>query len=137
MTRATEEVQRWDPFTVHSFIELGQIINTTGWVDDLLTDTEKESIRGENNPADWGFNYDNGAYMRQVLDGIKQSSCHMMFVYGMQDPWTGNRIPDDKLGKNCQILYIENGRHNDAIDTWNASERNQLFQWLAGLGFNL
>ena len=137
MTRATEEVQRWNPFTVHSFIELGQIINTTGWVDDLLTDTEKESIRGENNPADWGFNYDNGAYMRQVLDGIKQSSCHMMFVYGMQDPWTGNRIPDDKLGKNCQILYIENGRHNDAIDTWNASERNQLFQWLADLGFNL
>ena len=67
----------------------------------------------------------------------EQSDCHMMFVYGMQDPWTGNRIPDDKLGKNCQILYIENGRHNDAIDTWNFSERNQLFQWLASLGFNL
>jgi len=64
-------------------------------------------------------------------------SCNMMFVYGMQDPWTGNRIPDDKLGKNCQILYIENGTHNDAIDTWNASERNQLFQWLKGLGFDL
>ena len=37
----------------------------------------------------------------------------------------------------CKILYIENGRHNDAIDTWNFSERNQLFQWLASLGFNL
>ena len=24
-----------------------------------------------------------------------------------------------------------------AIDTWNASERNQLFQWLKGLGFDL
>ena len=47
------------------------------------------------------------------------------------------RIPDDKLGENCQILYIENGTHNDAIDTWNASERNQLFQWLKGLGFDL
>ena len=138
MTRAaSEEVQRWDPFIVHSFIELGEIVNTTGWVDDLLTAAEKENISAVNNPADWGFNYDNGAYMRQVLNGIKQSSCNMMFVYGMQDPWTGNRIPDDKLGKNCQILYIENGRHNDAIDTWNASERNQLFQWLAGLGFNL
>ena len=42
-----------------------------------------------------------------------------------------------KLGKNCQILYIENGTHNDAIDTWNASERNQLFHWLKGLGFDL
>ena len=134
---ATEEVERWDMFTVHSFIELGENINTIGWVDDLLTDTEKESLRGENDPADWGFNYDNGVYIRKVLDGIKQSNCNMMFVYGMQDPWTGNRIPDDKLGKNCQILYIENGRHNDAIDTWNASERNQLFQWLASLGFNL
>ena len=138
MTRAAdEEVQRWDVFTAHSFIELGQIINTTGWVDDLLTKAEKENISSVNDPADWDFNYDNRAYMRQVLNGINQSSCHMMFVYGMQDPWTGNRIPDDKLGKNCQILYIENGRHNDAIDTWNASERNQLFQWLKELGFDL
>ncbi|MBQ2675389.1 MAG: hypothetical protein IJG07_12045 [Prevotella sp.] len=94
-------------------------------------------ITSKNSPASFGFNYDNGSYIRKVLDGIKQSSCNMMFVYGMQDPWTGNRIPDDKLGKNCQILYIENGTHNDAIDTWNASERNQLFQWLKGLGFDL
>ena len=134
---AVEEIQRWDPFYAHSFIELGQNINTTGWVDDLLTVAEKDDLCVMNDPAQWGFNYDNGAYMRQVLDGIKQSDCHMMFVYGMQDPWTGNRIPDDKLGKNCQILYIENGRHNDAIDTWNPSERNQLFQWLKGLGFDL
>ena len=104
-------------------------------MDDLLTAAEKAAISGANDPAQWGFNYDNGAYVRQVLDSIKQSDCHMMFVYGMQDPWTGNRIPDDRLGKNCQILYIENGRHNDAIDTWNASERNQLFQWLNQLGF--
>lgn len=138
MTRAAaEEIQRWDPFIAHTFIELGEIIFTTGWVDDLLTAAEKETISASDDPARWGFNYDNGAYVRQVLDGIKQSDCHMMFVYGMQDPWTGNRIPDDKLGKNCQILYIENGRHNDAIDTWNASERNQLFHWLASLGFDL
>ena len=32
------------------------------------------------------------------------------------------------------LLY---GTHNDAIDIWNASERNQLFQWLKGLGFDL
>ena len=138
MTRAEDEVvQRLDPFTAHSFIELGENIATTVWVDDLLTEAEKAELCGENTPALYGFNYDNGAYMRQVLDGIKQSSCNMMFVYGMQDPWTGNRIPDDKLGKNCKILYIENGRHNDAIDTWNASERSELFKWLASLGFNL
>ena len=136
MTRAAdEEIRRWGPFDVQTFIELGAIIYTTDWVDDLLTAAEKAAISGANDPAQWGFNYDNGAYVRQVLDGIKQSDCHMMFVYGMQDPWTGNRIPDDRLGKNCQILYIENGRHNDAIDTWNASERNQLFQWLNQLGF--
>ena len=138
LRRAAEEgCERLDPFLAHTFLELGAVVNTIGWVDDLLTETEKEEITAAYTPADYGFTYDNGAYMRKVLDGIRQTDCHMMFVYGMQDPWTGNRIPDDKLGKNCQILYIENGTHNDAIDTWNASERNLLFQWLEGLGFGL
>ena len=132
MTRAAVvERQRLNPFNAHTYIELGAIVMTTGWVDDLLTETEKATITTPNDPAANGFTYDNGAYIRKVLDGI------MMFVYGMQDPWTGNRIPDDKLGKNCQILYIENGTHNDDINTWNASERNMLFQWLKGLGFDL
>ena len=138
MTRASGvEKARLDPFQAHTCIELGAVSVTLGWVDDLLTDMEKSYLTSKKSPASLGFNYDNGSYIRKVLDGIKQSSCNMMFVYGMQDPWTGNRIPDDKLGKNCQILYIENGTHNDAIDTWNASERNQLFQWLKGLGFDL
>lgn len=138
MTRASGvEKARLDPFQAHTCIELGAVSFTLGWVDDLLTDMEKSYLTSKKSPASLGFNYDNGSYIRKVLDGIKQSSCNMMFVYGMQDPWTGNRIPDDKLGKNCQILYIENGTHNDAIDTWNASERNQLFQWLKGLGFDL
>lgn len=131
------EKVRLDPFQAHTCIELGAVSVTLGWVDDLLTDNEKSYLTSKKSPASLGFNYDNGSYIRKVLDGIKLSSCNMMFVYGMQDPWTGNRIPDDKLGKNCQILYIENGTHNDAIDTWNASERNQLFQWLKGLGFDL
>ena len=138
MTRASGvEKARLDPFQAHTCIELGAVSVTLGWVDDLLTDMEKSYLTSKKSPASLGFNYDNGSYIRKVLDGIKQSSCNMMFVYGMQDPWTGDRIPDDKLGKNCQILYIENGTHNDAIDTWNASERNQLFQWLKGLGFDL
>ncbi len=128
---------RMDPFQAHTFIELGSVAVTLGWVDDLLSEKEKTRLTSSASPESEGFTYDNGKYIRKVLDGIKQSSCNMMFVYGMQDPWTGNRIPDDKLGKNCQILYIENGIHNDAIDTWNASERNQLFQWLAGLGFDM
>ena len=138
MTRASGvEKARLDPFQAHICIELGSVTVTLGWVDDLLTDKEKSYLTSKNSPASLGFNYDNGSYIRKVLDGIKLSSCNMMFVYGMQDPWTGNHIPDDKLGKNCQILYIENGIHNDAIDTWNTSERNQLFQWLKGLGFDL
>ena len=138
LTRASGvEHSRMDPFDAHTYIELGSVSVTLTWVDDLLTDKEKSYLTSKNSPASFGFNYDNGSYIRKVLDGIRQSSCNMMFVYGMQDPWTGNRIPDDKLGKNCQILYIENGTHNDAIDTWNASERNQLFQWLKGLGFDL
>ena len=138
MTRAGGvERKRLDPFNAHTFVELGAIILTTGWVDDLLSEKEKAEISAANDPTLYGFNYDNGAYMRKVLDGIRQSDCNMMFVYGMQDPWTGCRIPDDKLGKNCQILYIENGTHNDAIDTWNFSERNTLFHWLADLGFDL
>ena len=138
-TRADEvkKPQRTDPFEVHSCIELGSVINTTGWVDDLLSDKEKKRITESYDSSPDGVTYDKGAYMRQVLDGIKNSECKMLFVYGMQDPWTGNRIPDDKLGGNSQILYIKDGTHNDAIESWEASERNTLFQWLSGLGFKL
>jgi len=137
MTRAGEKKERMDPFYAHTFIELGATVTTISWVEDLLSEDEKAILTTPNNPALYGFKYDNGDYIRKVLDGIKQSDVNMMFVYGMQDPWTGNRIPDDKLGKNCQILYIQNGTHNDAIDTWNFSERNALYHWLAELGFDL
>lgn len=68
---------------------------------------------------------------------MKKSTCHMKFVYGMQDPWTDGQIPDDKMGPNSSKLFIAYGKHDDAIDKWNASERNDLFHWLAGLGFDL
>ena len=138
-TRADEvkKPKRSDPFDIHSCIELGAVITTTGWVDDLLSDKEKAAIIVHYDPSPDGVTYDKGAYMRQVLDGIKKSECKMMFVYGMQDPWTGNRIPDDKLGVNCQILYIKDGTHYDNIETWEDSERNTLYQWLSGLGFKL
>ena len=134
---ATEGSVRLNPYVAHTCVELGAVINTIGWVDDLLTETEKTELTATIDPAEYGFNYDNGAYMRKVFDNISQSSSNIMFVYGKQDPWTGNRIPDNKLGKNCQILYIAYGTHNDAIDTWSDAERTQLFQWLKSLGFDL
>ena len=134
---ANETSDRFSPFSAQTLLELGSIIYTTVWVDDLLSKEEKAFVCPWDDPADFGFTYDKGAYIRKVLDGIKQSSCNIMFVYGMQDPWTGDRISDDKLGKNCQILYIENGVHDDDIYNWNFSERNHLFQWLKGLGFDL
>ena len=81
--------------------------------------------------------YDNGKFIKEFFEGMKKSTCHMKFVYGMQDPWTDGQIPDDKMGPNSSKLFIAYGKHDDAIDKWNASERNDLFQWLAGLGFDL
>lgn len=87
MNRASGvEKSRLDPFQAHTYIELGSVSVTLGWVDDLLTDKEKSNLTTNRTPASFGFNYDNGSYIRKVLDGIKQSSCNMMFVYGMQDP---------------------------------------------------
>jgi len=41
------------------------------------------------------------------------------------------------MGPNSSKLFISHGKHDDFIYRWNASERNDLFQWLAGLGFDL
>jgi hypothetical protein len=68
------------PFQAHSFIELGDNGVNISWVEDLLSDWEKNYLTSKNSPASFGFNYDNGSYIRKVLDGIKQSSCNMMFV---------------------------------------------------------
>lgn len=48
-----------------------------------------------------------------------------------------NELCYDKMGPNSSKLFISHGKHDDFIYQWNASERNDLFQWLAGLGFDL
>lgn len=62
------------------------------------------------------------------LTGVKRLMCLKV---------TGGQIPDDKMGPNSSKLFISHGKHDDFIYQWNASERNDLFQWLAGLGFDL
>ncbi len=133
-TRAAE-TKRFDPFTVQLCIELGDTADDYSWVKDLLTTEELNELPQVLNPDEFGVTYDGGAFMKEFLSGMKQSDCHMFFVYGKQDPWTGSRIPDDCLGKNSKILYIADGTHDDSIDKWTDSERAQLRQWLQGLGF--
>lgn len=132
-----EQSYRFDPFDVQCCIDLGSCINVIDWVSDLLTTKEKEYITGYSGPSAYGVTYDNGAFIKSFLAGMKTSQCHMYFVYGEQDPWTGGRIPDENLGPNSHILMIKDGLHNDYCDYWTASERSQLFQWLAGLGFDM
>ena len=136
LTRAAT-VARYDVYDVQVCIELGGFVNDLSWVEDLLTPEEKQYLTRFNSPDVFGVTYDGGKFIREFFEGMKQTDCPMMFVYGMQDPWTGGQIPDDCLGPNSQKLYIHNGTHNDYIDKWNASERNQLFHWLNGLGFDL
>ena len=131
-TRAAS-VSRYDAYGVQVCIDLGGAGNDLSWVDDLLTPEEKQYLTRTNTPDVFGVTYDGGQFVREFFEGMKQSDCPMMFVYGLQDPWTGGQIPDEYLGPNSQKLFIHNGTHNDYIDKWNASERNQLFQWLNGL----
>ena len=142
--RVAELVKRSDPYFVQVCIELGSYGFVLDWVTDLLSNDEKTYLSGSMNPAEFGVTYDKGQFVKSFFAGMKQSTCHMMFVYGMQDPWTGGQIPDEYLGKNSQKLFIQHtsvegrrsaGLHNDNIDEWNESERNQLFQWLNQLGF--
>ena len=137
---------RYDPYHVQICIELGNYGHICDWVDDLLTNEEKEYVTSEFKPADYGVTYDNGKFIKEFFEGMKNSDCNMMFVYGMQDPWTGGQIPDQYLGKNSAKLFIssmldspeagpEAGLHNDAIDRWIPSDRNEIFKWLNKVGF--
>ena len=136
LTRAAT-ISRYDAYDVQVCIDLGGMVKDFSWVEDLLTPEEKQYLTRINAPSTFGVTYDGGKFTREFFAGMKRSSCPMMFVYGMQDPWTGGQIPDEYLGPNSQKLFIQYGTHNDHIDKWNASERNQLFQWLNGLGFDL
>ena len=145
--RRAQQVMRHDAYYVQVCIELGSYGHVYDWAKDLLTDEEKEYISGSFNPASFGVTYDNGKFIKEFFEGMKKSDCNMMFVYGMQDPWTGGQIPDQYLGKNSGKLFIsskldkpdeagfEAGLHNDYIDKWCLSDRNELFKWLNKVGF--
>ena len=135
LRRAARLPERYDPFHVQSFIELGVTATVYDWVKDILTAEEKEYIDPTLKDKDFGVTYDGGAFNNSFLEGMKTSKCHILFVYGMQDPWTGARIADENLGENSKILMIENGTHNDYFDYWSKSELSTLTHWLAELGF--
>ena len=142
LTRAKKDT-RDAPYYVQACIELGSYGLILDWVSDLLTDVEKNSISFGLNPTSYGVTYDKGKFINEFLEGMKQSTCNMLFVYSMQDSWTGGQIPSNKMGVNSSKLFIQHpndryseaGLHNDAIDQWNASEKAQLFKWLNQLGF--
>ena len=135
MARATNIPERKNPYEVQCFIDLGEPSTVFDWVKDILTAEEKEHIDPTKKPADFGVTYDGGAFIKSFLAGMKTSKCHMLFVYGIQDPWTGGRIPDENLGVNSKILMIKDGTHNDYFDYWNKSELSTLTHWLHELGF--
>lgn len=137
-TRATTVTKvRFNPYLVQCAKELGYPQNDYSWVVDLISPEVLLSLNNQYcNPITFGVTYDGGAFVRQFLAGMKQSDCYMFFVYGVQDPWTGARIPDEYLGKNSQVLYIKDGIHNDFIAQWDEKERNLLLQWLKAVGFD-
>jgi len=135
LTRSASLAERDNPYNVQCFIDLGEPIIVFDWVEDILTAEEKAFIDPINKAEDFGVTYDGGAFVKSLLEGMKTSNCHMLFVYGTQDPWTGGRIPDENLGENSMILMIENGTHNDYIDQWNKLELSTLTHWLDELGF--
>jgi hypothetical protein len=136
-TRATVTTkERFNPYEVQCAKELGASQNVYSWVVDLVSPLDMSRLNAPVcDPKKFGVNYDGGAFIRQFLSGMKISDCYMFFVYGLQDPWTGACIPEEYLGKNSQILFIKDGIHNDFIAQWDEAERNQLLQWLKGLGF--
>jgi hypothetical protein len=136
-TRATVTTkERFNPYEVQCAKELGASQNVYSWVVDLVSPLDMSRLNAPVcDPKKFGVNYDGGAFIRQFLSGMKLSDCYMFFVYGLQDPWTGACIPEEYLGKNSQILFIKDGIHNDFIAQWDEAERNQLLQWLKGLGF--
>ena len=145
--RRTKPVDRFLPYNVQTCIDLGDFAYLVDWVKDLLTDEETKHITGRVTPATYGVTYDDGKFIKEFLEGMKTSDCNMMFVYGLQDPWTGAQIPDENLGKNSRKLMVsskldkpdeagfEAGLHNDDIDKWAPSDRNELFKWLNKIGF--
>jgi hypothetical protein len=137
--RAQNFVVRNDPYEMQCMIDLGNIGWNVEWVKDIITNAERDALIPVRKPYEYGLTYDNGKFINAFLNGMKTSNCHMLFVYGKQDPWTGAAIAKEgergNLGPNSTAIYIEDGIHNDFYEYWTPAEQATYKQWLKEQGF--
>jgi len=122
--------ERFDAYYVQTCIDLGTYQLDFSWVEDLITDEERQNFYSYTQPSEYGVVYDNGQFMRTFLDGMRSNDCKVLFVYGSQDPWTGGGISDTNLGPNMQKMIVEKGTHNDYFGDWTEDEQIKLWSFI-------
>ncbi len=103
--------ERQDPFTVQIGIDQGNLGYDFTWLLDgkLLSDAEKTSLKKQMEDSKNSKTID---LQVKLLENLKTTKKHLIFVYGENDPWTGAAIPDP-TNPNVKKHTVPNGTHTD------------------------
>ena len=103
--------ERQDPFAVQIGIDQGNLGYDYTWLLDgrLLTDAEKEALKKQMEDSKNSKPIDLEV---KLLENLKTTKKHLVFVYGENDPWTGAAIPDP-TNPNVKKHIVPNGTHTD------------------------
>ena len=103
--------ERQDPFEVQIGIDQGNLGYDYTWLLDgkLLSDAEKTSLKKQMEDSKNSKPIDLEV---KLLENLKTTKKHLVFVYGENDPWTGAAIPDP-TNPNVKKHIVPNGTHTD------------------------
>ncbi|MFA7116230.1 MAG: S28 family serine protease [Bacteroidales bacterium] len=83
-------------------------------------------------PRDKDFTFDITLY-NKVIEFLKTTDAHMLYIYGENDPWRSAQVPDFHRD-NIKIFIQPNGCHKARIRTFNKETQKiiygQLSEWL-------
>lgn len=110
-TNRRAAVERQDPFAVQIGIDQGNLGYDYTWLLDgkLLTDDDKAALRKQ---MDGSKNSKAIDLEVKLLENLKTTKKHLVFVYGENDPWTGAAIPNP-TNPNIKKYIVPNGTHTD------------------------
>ena len=103
--------ERQDPFAVQIGIDQGNLGYDYTWLLDgkLLSDDDKAALRKQMEDSKNSKPIDLEV---KLLENLKTTKKHLVFVYGENDPWTGAAIPDP-TNPNVKKHIVPNGTHTD------------------------
>ncbi len=103
-------------FSINSY----SLMSTSSYLTPAETDKVAAYLSSHNRLKkvcqDYNLTWDGGELMKAFRTWVvSQTSKPMVFIYGLNDPWTGGRIPTPDAGSKSEIIYNSGGYHSNTF----------------------